>query len=536
MSGQEHSLALVVRAVDKASGPLRALTAKFNTITAPFKGLGKDWDAFSKAANLGGIVEGFKGVGGALRNVGAETFALGAKLATMAAGAGFALFSVVHGAMEAGDQLATMADRVGLTVDAYASLRHAADLADVEQETFNASMDKFNKNMGLMTVGSGGEFLKFLNEVSPALAREMKAAHGTEQALSILTDAFKRIDDPAKSAALSAAAFGKSGLQMGRFLHQGSAAIQAQQVEYMRLTGSQQKFAEGADELDSTTKQTVLAFTGLRNVVAGALFPALTTLSKAVTEFLVKNRDGLKKWAEGAGAALQAWLDGGGFDRLVTSLGNVATSIGKVVDFLGPMGTALAGGAYLAGPLILSLGSLGASLATLALTAFPSVMAGLSIVVPAFAGFAASAWAAVAPFAPFIAAAAGLALAGKAIYDNWDALAFIFKDWGNSLKWAVLDAWDVVKPIVDKITKAFSFLNSPAGFGGGALFFGSSDAQVARPSFNADAARPVVAPVQGTEAKVSVDFVNMPRGTRVSADPTSSAPVDLSLGYAMAAP
>ena len=34
-----------------------------------------------------------------------------------------------------------------------------------------------------------------------------------------------------------------------------------------------------------------------------------------------------------------------------------------------------------------------------------------------------------------------------------------------------------------------------------------------------------------TEARVSVDFSNLPRGARVTADPNSTAPVSLDVGY-----
>jgi hypothetical protein len=33
---------------------------------------------------------------------------------------------------------------------------------------------------------------------------------------------------------------------------------------------------------------------------------------------------------------------------------------------------------------------------------------------------------------------------------------------------------------------------------------------------------------------VKVDFENLPRGARVTADPKSTAPLDLSMGYSMA--
>lgn len=36
-----------------------------------------------------------------------------------------------------------------------------------------------------------------------------------------------------------------------------------------------------------------------------------------------------------------------------------------------------------------------------------------------------------------------------------------------------------------------------------------------------------------SEARVSVDFSNLPAGARVSTDPTSSAPLDVNAGYSM---
>jgi hypothetical protein len=38
------------------------------------------------------------------------------------------------------------------------------------------------------------------------------------------------------------------------------------------------------------------------------------------------------------------------------------------------------------------------------------------------------------------------------------------------------------------------------------------------------------------QAKITVDFANAPKGTRVSTDPKSSADVDLGVGYQMGSP
>lgn len=492
----DFPLSLTVRAFDKTGGTLRALTAKLKTQMAPFKSLGKDWSEFSKAVKP--LTGAFAGVGSSMVGVGREAIALGVKIAAMAGAAGFALFSIVHGAVEAGDKLQEMADRVGVGVNFYASLQHAANLADIDQEQFASGMDRLNKGLGEMKAGSG-DLLEFLNKVSPKLAEQVKGAKTTEAALSLLTDTFARLPDTQRRAALSSHVFGKTNLQMGNFLHQGSAAIQKQQKEYLRIAGSQEAFAQGASDLDNALKNLEVAFLGLRSAAMGALFPAFTMLSGIVTEFVVKNRDGIQKWATEAATAIQAWVSGGGIDRLVQGFKDFFDAVGPIVSALGGFKfVAVAVGAVLAGPLVLSVVGLVGSLATMAVV--------------------------LAPFAGVLATIAAVALSVGAafatIWENWEQLKSIWKDGAN----------------LESITRLAGILASanPLAYAGqkiGASLSGSvSTALGVAPPMGADQSRPGAT---STEARVLVDFSNMPKGTRVTQDATSSQPVDLSMGYSM---
>ena len=537
----EFPLTLTIRALDKASGPLRAFTGKLNKITAPFRTFGKDFGDFSKAANLGGIVKGFQGVGSAVSGVGREAFALGGKLALMAGAAGLALFSIVHGAVEAGDKLGEMAQRVGVGVDFYASLGHAANLADVDQESFNSSMDTFNKRLGEAKAG-GGPLLAFLGKVSPALAKQVKGAKSTEQGLSLMTDAFSKVTDSGKLAALSAATFGKGSLQMGQFMHQGSAAIQGQMGAYLALAGSQVAFAEGAGDLDNAMKDTEVAFLGLRSAAFGGLFPAFTLLSKAVTAFLVKNRDGLQKWATETGAAITKWIEGGGIERVVAGLKEFGEKAAWLFDKIGGLEGALVGaGLFMAGPLIMSvLGlipafiSLGVAMAPLAIALTPFLVAA----------------------APFLLLAGLIGGAGYLIFKSWEPIKAMFGGVSTAFSGLsdvingivtfdmgrVIDGWtkaiggfkEALMPALQLLTMvpggnmAINFLAGSGlldkAMGTGAGFAGA---------VGADAAR--VDPKRvSSSAAVSVSFDNLPRGARVTQEKNSSQPVDLSLGYSMA--
>lgn len=539
---QRFPIEVVVRAVDQMTPVIRAMTVNVHRVMGPFSKLGERLGNLSKALNLPKLGSAMGDFGGALKNVGSEAFRLMKKFAALAAGAAFGFWKIVGGAVESGDYLKMMAERVGLNVDGFASLREAAKRADVEAEEFDTSMDKLMKNLGEMKVGKGGgEFLKFLNDVSPTLAKQIKGAKGTEEAFLLIANAMQKVTDPAKRAVFQQAAFGKSGKAMGEFLGQGAAGIQAAQTAMMRLMGSQEDFANNSDQLDNALKDVELSFSTLRNTAVGALMPAFTTLSKLVTEFMVKNRDGIKKWATDAAAAIQKWIDSGGFDRLVSSLGKVADSVGKVVDWLGPMGTAMAGVGILAAPLIGSIGSLALASVNLATAALPLLINSFAVIGPLIASFGGFLLTALGAAWPFILAAGALVTLGKAIYDNWDALVYIFKDWGNSLKWAVLDAWAVVAPILEKLSGVFG-KNSIFGQ---ALYLGNAAATALLPSApsapimgaaNAAAASPVLQSTQPTEARVSVDFNNLPRGARVSSEPNRSQPVDLNVGYSSVLP
>lgn len=540
MAVNEYPLSLVVRAVDRATGPLRKINKLISRVTAPTRRLGNRLEVLGEAAGLPKLTEGFKGMGSAIHKVGGAAFDLGAKMVTMAGIAGFALFSIVHGAVEAGDELAMMADRVGLTVDAYASLRHAANLADVDQEEFNSALDKFNKNLGAAKAGTG-PLLELLKKVSPVMAEQIKKVKGTEEGLSLLTDAFARLPDTQRQAELSSAAFGKSSTQMGRFMHQGSAAIQKQQIEFMRLSGSQEEFANRASDLDNAMKNTTAAFLGLRSAAGGALFPALVKVAGVVTEFLVRNRDGVKVWATETAGAINAWVDGGGIARLAAMFQRFSATVSPIVERLGgwPVVVAGVGTAILAGPLLGALASLAGAFVTLGVAVMATPL-----------GWALALLALVAGAATF-ALAKDEALHQntmtriKALGEQKNALddvafaqeqlnAAMGRDSATPTEIETLaDQLASAKKAATVATKAASSAVHDDPTSLGALGLGAIglalDAAGARPAGGSGGAG------QSTN-RVQVDFANLPKGARVTQDSSNTAPVDLSLGYSMVTP
>ncbi len=536
---KDFPLSLTIKAVDKATAPLRAINARINKFTAPVRKLGNSFKALSDEMGLPRVMKGFAGVGKGVANVGREAFSLGAKLVGMAGVAGFALFSIVKGAVDAGDKLGEMAQRVGLSVDAYAQLGFAAAQADVDQEQFNSSMDQFNKRLGQLKATGGGP----LKELGKGFVAQLKGAKNTQEALKLATKAIGKYTDPAERAALANVFFGKSGLQMGQFLGQGVDEIDKQMARAGELMGPQGELAAGAGAVDNALREMSTAFDGAKNAAVAGLYPAIMALSKAVTDFLVENRDGLTKWAKETGAAIKKWVDEGGIDRLVKGFKEFSSTVSTVVSAIGGLKTVFAGVALVMSiPLITAvLGLIGAVISLNA--SLVSVGLTLGIV--------------MLPIAAFIAAGIGIAALAITIYKNWGDIKLLFSD----LAWAIQDAWgpvkdffanlwdgitarfvqawDFIKGIVGKMGGVMNILTNPVGAlvqGGVAVAGSLMGAGTSAPALGAAKAAPPSIQSTTTDARVSVDFANVPKGVRVSSDKNVSTDVNYSMGIMSVSP
>jgi hypothetical protein len=305
------------------------------------------------------------------------------------------------------------------------------------------------------------------------------------------------VHDPARRAALAAAAFGRSGLQMGQFLGQGSAAIAATRARYLELAGSQEKFAAGASDLDNTMRETETAFLGLRNAAAAELFPALTDLARAITGLITDNRGQIATWARDAATAISDWVNGGGIERLIATMREWA---GIVRDVWGAIGG-------LKGILVAVGAVLGASFVA-------------SVATAAQAFYALGAAILTTPVGWFLAGVAAIAGAAYLVWKHWEPIKQFF-----------VDLWDKIRDVATAANRWLGFGGNgsspdPAlGAGGGN---GSTPAE--GPTLGAAAAVPSLG---ASHARVAVDFSGMPKGTRVTTAPGNTADVDLSMGYSM---
>lgn len=321
--GKDFPLSITVKAVDRATGTLERINKKLETQFKPFQKLRDQFGDLGKNAGFGKISEGLKGIGSVAKSVAIGFGALAA------AGAG--AFHVIKGMVDEFDDLGGTASKLGVTVDALAQLRYAAERSDVEVGELDASFGQFNKQLGLARAKSG-KLYGFLGKVSPVLRKQVLATKSSEEAFGLMADAIVKVEDPAKRAALATQVFGGAGASLIPLLARGSKGVEELRREYFRLAGSQEGAAGAAGEMDDELIKAKASLTGVKGAILVGLAPAFTDLTARVSRFFSANRGRIAEWAKDFGEKLP-----GRIEKLISvlkSVGEVLAGVGRAIGWV----------------------------------------------------------------------------------------------------------------------------------------------------------------------------------------------------------
>jgi len=225
--------------------------------------------------------------GGAMKGV-----ALGAKAAAAAAvGVVGAVSAAVIKTAELGDEAAKTGRRMGLSAEALQELRFAADRQGVSSQLLGSSLTALQKRVGELKNGTGALYGFLKKTGDKALARQLKAAKGTEEAFAILTTKVNQIKDPMKKAAFASAAFSRAGIDMIKMMEAGNDGIADLRKEAVKYGAVISNEAAGNSEifLDALTNMQT-AFGGVGKAIGSTLMPALTPMIQGFADFMAANR------------------------------------------------------------------------------------------------------------------------------------------------------------------------------------------------------------------------------------------------------
>lgn len=171
---------------------------------------------------------------------------------------------------------------------------------DRAQKTVDRLRDKLIKaREALVDVDDGeGNLAKTLAKVNPALAEQLKNAKNADDAFLLLIDGVRKLNSVDEQNLVITAALGKSNINFAQLARLSKQELLAFFAEAQR-TGQviSKDILTSADDLGDAVDILKGAFAGLKNNVLSQLNPALTSASKALTEFIVQNKDQLIAFA-----------------------------------------------------------------------------------------------------------------------------------------------------------------------------------------------------------------------------------------------
>jgi hypothetical protein len=257
---------------------------------------------------LGGLTDTAKGINGVLANLGVAVSVAG-------------LTAMVKSAIDTGDALDEMSQRVGVSVETLSVWKPAAEQSGVSGESFEKGLRKLSTTMLEAATGSEDAARNFA-----AVGVEFKNQDGTlratDQVLLDLAERFKAMPDGAEKTALAVQLFGKSGAELIPFLNQGrdginelAAEMQALGVQMSSETAAQAgNFNDALDKLHLATKS-------IGNQIIASLLPALNDMASGMVESAKQ------------GGTLRTILDGVVLVLKTLALG--AATVGKAFVALG---------------------------------------------------------------------------------------------------------------------------------------------------------------------------------------------------------
>jgi len=257
---------------------------------------------------LGGLTDTAKSVNGVLANLGVAVSVAG-------------LTAMVKSAIDTGDALDEMSQRVGVSVETLSVWKPAAEQSGVSGESFEKGLRKLSTTMLEAATGSEDAARGF-SAVGVEFKNQDGTLRATDQVLLDMAERFKAMPDGAEKTALAVQLFGKSGAELIPFLNQGRDGINelAAEMQALGVQMSSETAAQAGNFNDALDKLK-LATTSIGNQIIASLLPALNDMAGGMVESAKQ------------GGTLRAILDGVVLVLKTLALG--AATVGKAFVALG---------------------------------------------------------------------------------------------------------------------------------------------------------------------------------------------------------
>lgn len=219
-----------------------------------------------------------------------------------------ALGAFVKEGIDAADQMSKMAQRAGVTTEAFSRLSFAAELADVSSQSLQNALALLGRKADEAARGgqaAGEEFRR----LGVSVTTSNGSIKSVETLFADVAEAISKLPDGAEKSARAMALLGRSGAQLVPLLNGGAAGLRAAGEEAQRFgLVVTEEAGRAAEQFNDDLTRLAKAAQGVAIQLAGDLVPGLANLS---TEFV------------------RAYTEGEGLLRVFTSLG---TAISRALE------------------------------------------------------------------------------------------------------------------------------------------------------------------------------------------------------------
>ncbi len=233
------------------------------------------FDKTSKA--LSSASAGVRKVGGAVLS--AKTAIVG-----LVGAAGFG--ALIKSGLAAGDSLAKTADKIGVTTEALAGMRHAAELTGVSTQTMDMALQRFTRRASEAAIGTG-EAQGALKELG--INAEDLVKLPLDKQMEVVADAMGGLSTQSDRVRIAMKLFDSEGVALVNTLGGGSAALREMiaEAELLGLALSRTDTAqiEAANDAFTRAKGVI---TGLFNQISLNLAPILKVLADGFTNSAIE--------------------------------------------------------------------------------------------------------------------------------------------------------------------------------------------------------------------------------------------------------
>jgi hypothetical protein len=516
-------LSIIIKAIDKATGPIKAINEQLKPLREAHEKLDKEMKTLGEGLGVEKVTGAFRGLGDAIGNILTKLAEVGGLIAAIAYG--------VNGLIDSYAKLGHVAEQTGLGANDLAALHDVARRAGVSIDAMDESLVAFVRTTGQLELHKGRAFALLKAGGAAEFVETMNKAQGPMNKLLLFANALKALHGDTELQTAFAGAFHVDPALIPR-LEKGALALRVMGAVYKFWAGDQQKAVDAALRQELAMAKLNAQLDRVKATIVTALAPAFTQLTNQLGDFLEAHKTEIAAFIEDFGKKLPGYIQ-----DAVGAFKDVAAIVGTVWDAIGGLrGAAIVLGVVLGGPLVVALAGLAA-----ALIANP-----IGLLIIAFVGLAAVAAVVIKDWEPvkqLFADMLGIVekLVGGVASLAGTAASVLRAATGHSpevnateqvLKWR--DVQRRVAAGVSQMAGAFgtSYFEGPGkGRTGADDFAAAANLFAGRRSLGVD--RPPGPGAGGSSgfARVRVD-INGPPGTRVSTDPGSTVDAETTLNIA----